>query len=414
MGASATHRPHPAPPVPAGPPPTLVEPEVSVDWTAGPLPRDGITPSRSGTSRLSAQAAAFDPLPGRRAPAPSLNALRAPGFASGVDRAAGGGTFSPSGTFEPSVGGHDPSVGKPREIYCINVRDSARMGTALTPEGFHPDNFGALIGEAVDVTALPGTFSGGEDGEVSSDVQALVTSLAGSLNTGRLTSTTNNNFGSPQRSRALRNIGSVDDTHQFINELHETQALAFEAQDIQFSAVMQQCGYTQEEIEVYLARGFLPYLGRQTYELFRGFFEQVRHTAHTIDTGSDWNSSLAKVMLSYHVNKLVNIRRNARSYRYFVIYVYIHLRDARKNKFMAQSMTSTLWQRTPATTPGVGGGATSCRHCGRQGLGHGAPTCPLRRIPTARATQAFLPPLTAAQAPGLAALVLHRHQLRLA
>jgi len=81
--------------------------------------------------------------------------------------------------------------------------------------------------------------------------------------------------------------------------------------------------------------------GRQTYELFRGFFEQVRHTAHTIDNGTAWPSSLAKVMLDYHVGKLVNIRRNARSYRYFVIYVYIHLRDARKNKFMAQSMTST-------------------------------------------------------------------------
>jgi len=102
-------------------------------------------------------------------------------------------------------------------------------------------------------------------------------------------------------------------------------------------------------------------------------------------------------MITYHAEKLGDIRTYSADWRDCLLEIYVHLRDAEKNKFFSESMTRTLWRQGPATAPSGRGSMEDdnpsgtkrdpgegedgrCTHCRRRSVHEGTTkaNCPLK------------------------------------
>jgi len=244
--------------------------------------------------------------------------------------------------------GSDPSVGDKKKIYDLVIADTEAMDEALCPPGLAYDDRECLFEQMIDVGALPGTYRRGdsnEDSGVSADMQMFATVAMRSWGgKGRGNGNASNLTWSSPSKNALDKIKGLEDLERMIGKVATIQERLFTGQGQRVARFLHRRRFLQDDIESYLQNGLLPLIIVRTFRSYTELLAAARLEAYQSTYG--WKGSLAKAMITYHAEKLGDIRAYAADWRDCLLETYVHLRDAEKNKFFAESMTRMLW-RTP-------------------------------------------------------------------
>ena len=126
-----------------------------------------------------------------------------------------------------------------------------------------------------------------------------------------------------------------------------------------------------------------------------GAIDSIRQSVYDYP---NWEGCPAKAMLvTFHLEKLIEIRQFAVSQKQLILQVYTYIRDSHAKSFYQESMSSTLWERVGNLNgPSIGfndGGAqqdeTPCRLCNNKdfhrllnipGQKHHCPLKPLAKL----------------------------------
>jgi len=311
-----------------------------------------------------------------------------------------------------SAMGSDPSTGDKKKIYDLVMADTEAMDEALCPPGLAYDDRECLFEQMIDVGALPGTYRRGDsegDSGVSADMQMFATVAMRSLGGrgGRGSGNAANLTWASVSKNALDKIKGLEDVEKMISKIAGIRERLFVGQDQRVARFLHRRRYLQEDIDAYLENGLLPLIVLRTFRAYGELLAMARLEAYQCTSG--WNGSLAKAMISYHSEKLGDIRAYAADWRDCLLETYVHLRDAEKNKFFSESMTRTLWRQGLGPSPRADhsvdeeegnprGGPTGsweaegrCSHCRRRATHEGTTKamCPLKGL-TATGARALL------------------------
>jgi hypothetical protein len=134
---------------------------------------------------------------------------------------------------------------------------------------------------------------------------------------------------------------------------------------------------------------------------FRSFFDLADDIRQLAFDHLQWEGGPAKAMLSFHSDKLMEIRQHTVSRKQLILQTYTYLRDAQAKDFYHESMAGAIWERigdltAPSTNEGAGRGPeTRCGWCSHKDLhqlfnvaGQRA-VCPIKDVtPKAKAKEA--------------------------
>jgi hypothetical protein len=101
---------------------------------------------------------------------------------------------------------------------------------------------------------------------------------------------------------------------------------------------------------------------------FRSFFDLGDAIRQLAFDHPNREGGPAKAMLSFHSEKLMEIRQFTVSRKQLILRIYTYLRDAQAKEFYHESMSGAIWQRIasiPATPSQADGGTESsrCNYC---------------------------------------------------
>jgi len=296
--------------------------------------------------------------------------------------------------------GNDPSLGDKKKIYDLVMADTEAMDEALCPPGLAFEDRECLFEQMIDVGALPGTYRRGDsegDAGVSADMQMFATVAMRSWGgKGRGNGNASNLTWASASKNALDKVKGLEDIEKMLDKIATIRERIFVGQDQRIARFLHRRRYLQEDIDAYLENGLLPLLINRTFRSYSELLSVARQEAYQCTTG--WGGSLAKAMISYHSEKLGDIRAYAADWRDCLLETYVHLREAEKNKFFSESMTRTLWRQgltpsilfEPSESQGEGsnkGGSGDsgesdgrCSHCRRRSVHEGTTKsmCPLK------------------------------------
>jgi hypothetical protein len=267
--------------------------------------------------------------------------------------------------------GSDPSVGDKKRIFgmAINGREIA---AAAGPPDMRTRDADELFNAAVDVTSLPGMFSGG--GSAQNDEVERTTQMAASLLSTAIgkKAQIHDSLWKTAKRHALNQIRTVDGLFKFVKKVGKAENPAFEQQENALQLFMYHRHYDAEVIDDYVEHGFLSRLTQRTFQNYSSLLSAIRQLAY--DHPKFWGEGPAKSMLTFHSDKLLQVREHALTRQALILQTYIYLRDAKAKSFYHESMTESLWDRLADLSTkaeeephaGPGGAKTSkprCSHC---------------------------------------------------
>lgn len=292
-----------------------------------------------------------------------------------------------------SLMGTDPSTSDDTQLYNTVMDDTEAMDLALCPPGLADEDRDSLFEQCVDVGALPGTYRRGEveDRPVSSDMEMFAQVAMRSARGGSRGVNNANLTWQSASKNALGKLKCLTDVETFIQRVSSVKVKVFEGQSSRIRRFLHSRRFLSEDIKFYLDGGLLPHVIRKTYEFYMELLTTIRQEAY--NTTVTWKASLAYAMISYHAEKLADIRTYASDWRDCLLQNYIYLRDAQHKRFFSESMTRTLWrqQRVPASLDKAEQDDDSdsehsprCVHCKKHNIHH-KPTranCTLKKLTT--------------------------------
>jgi len=252
--------------------------------------------------------------------------------------------------FRAAAMGTDPSTGDRDKIYNMVTTDSEVLDESLCPPDLSHQDRDLLFEQVIDVAALPGTYRKGDsegDTGVSADMEMFAQVAMRSWGGGRgggSSNASNLTWASPSKN-ALDKVKTLDDVESYIRRISSVRERLFTGQSQRLGRFLHKRRYLHTEIDDFLDNGLLPLLVRRTFEYYMELLATVRLEAYQCVFG--WDGSLAKAMVTYHSEKLGEIRAYAADWRDCFLGTYVHLRDAHKKGFFSERMTRALWRQGP-------------------------------------------------------------------
>jgi hypothetical protein len=289
---------------------------------------------------------------------------------------------------------HDKSIGTKNEIFGIGMKKERALFTALAPKGSSDATMRSLGECIVDGTALPGTYSGSggsyldEGGDSGNRQLAETMSHAFNITQGGQGIVGNvrrcdNGYASPRRI-SLKQVKDVEGLHELEREVGRSIPSAIENMELAFGSALDSFGWTDEDLERYMAGGLMPFLGIHTMRLYA---DLIRELACRIVDGWD----RVKMDIKYFCNKLALIRANAPSRLLCMCRTYVFLRDQKANNFTSLDRYGSHFNAlyTLLKEQREGEPSVSCAKC-KQKHHHpgGRAVCPFKDVTDAKARQA--------------------------
>jgi hypothetical protein len=131
-----------------------------------------------------------------------------------------------------------------------------------------------------------------------------------------------------------------------------------------------------------------------TMRSFKSFFDLADASRQLAFDHGQWEGGPAKAMLSFHSEKLMEIRQFAVSRKQLILQVCAYLRDAQAKDFYHESMAGAIWEwigslqmASPSQTGPGAGGDSKCSWCSSKDLHKlfnlvgQRNVCPLKTLP---------------------------------
>lgn len=238
----------------------------------------------------------------------------------------------------------DPSVGNSRMIYGEHV---PLIRSSAGPPGMRTKDTDELFEAALDVSELPGT-------SVSKYIKAeaqLDAETQGAMQVAQAVIQAHGGSGAKVydqtwmsiRRHGLRYVKDGATLLEVTKNVKKAKEAAFTRQTNRIYDFMCRRNYNEEEIDLYLAGGFLPKIVAASFENYYSLLVQARelHMNHP----DEWEGGPAASLINHHSEKLLTIRMNADSRRDLILRTYVHLRDSARRSFYHESQTEALWDR---------------------------------------------------------------------
>jgi hypothetical protein len=264
----------------------------------------------------------------------------------------------------------DTSTGDSQRIYGMSI-NGMTIDKAVAPDSMQRIDRGAMYTAAVDVTSLPGGWNSnkGVSEEMFQESQKIAqltsTILASTSSKIKGMEVQDTSWNSTTR-HSLGRVKNREELFEFVKKLGKSKKAAFKQETNLIQQFMYHRRYGGTFIREYTRSSLLCLISARSFRNFYDLGNAIRQLAFD---HANWESGPAKAMLSFHSEKLMEIRQFAVSRKQLILQVYTYLRDAQAKDFYHESMAGAIWERianiptTPASTAGGGSESSRCSYC---------------------------------------------------
>jgi hypothetical protein len=276
----------------------------------------------------------------------------------------------------------DPSTGDSQRVYGMSI-NGTKIDKEVAPDKMRRADQVSMYTAAVDVTSLPGGWNSnkGVSEEMFSESQKIVqltASILASSNKARGMEIQDTSWNSTIR-HSLGKMKNREDVFEFVKKLGKSKKSAFRQEGNLIQHFLYQRQYAGTYIREYSRSSLLTRLTSKSFTYFFSLGDAIRQLAYN---HPNWEGGPAKAMLTFHSEKLLEIRLFAVSRKQLILQIYSYLRDAHAKDFYHESMSGALWERigdlsmaAPGANNGGGGGGnnagdgtTRCGWCNNKDL----------------------------------------------
>jgi hypothetical protein len=239
----------------------------------------------------------------------------------------------------------DPSTGDSQRIYGMSI-NGMTVDKEVAPNSMRRADRGAMYTAAVDVTSLPGGWNSnkGVSEELFQETQKmaqLTQTIMASTNKLQGMEIQDTSWNSTIR-HSLGKVKNREDLFDFVKKLRKSKKAAFKQETNLIQHFMYHRHYRGTFIREYSRSSLLNLITMRSFKSFFDLADAIRQLA--FDYGQ-WEGGPAKAMLSFHSEKLIEIRQFAVSRKQLILQVYAYLRDAQAKDFYHESMAGAIWER---------------------------------------------------------------------
>jgi len=244
--------------------------------------------------------------------------------------------------------GKDISTGDKDKIFGMDVSGTT-IDKVLAPTGMRAKEMDGVYDVTADITSLPGMFSSrGDMDQENRKVDDPTTSMMELLMAHTAGNSKKRHLQDPLWQKITKHgLGLVKDAEtleKLLVDVTDAEYSVFENQRFLLHAFLRPYHYSEDDIEAYCDKGFLPTLVTITYRNYVQLLGAIRNLQLNYN-GHDWRNSPAKAMLDFHSDKLLAIRTGSRLKKFHLLRTYTYLRDARVHKFQDLSMNKSIWSK---------------------------------------------------------------------
>jgi hypothetical protein len=258
----------------------------------------------------------------------------------------------------------DTSTGDAKRIYGMDI-NGLKIDKAVAPDSLRSSDHGLMYTAAVDVASLPGGWNSNkgvseELFQESQKIAQLTSTILASTNKIKGMEIQDTTWNSINR-HSLGRVKNRDDLFEFVRKLRKSKKAAFTQEVNLIQQFLYRRHFHGSFVREYVRSSLLCVISARTFRNFFDLGDAIRQLAFD---HSNWDNGPAKAMLSFHSEKLSEIRQYAVSRKQLVLQVYIYLRDAHAKDFYHESMAGAMWERIariPSTPAQAGGGVESSR-----------------------------------------------------
>lgn len=269
----------------------------------------------------------------------------------------------------------DPSTGDTQRVYGMSI-NGLKIDEAVAPNSMRRSEHGSMYTAAVDVTSLPGGWNSNkgvseEMFQESQKIAQLTSTILASTNKLKGMEVNDTSWNSTIR-HSLGRVRTREDLFEFVRKLRKSKKAAFRQEGNLIQHYLYQRHYSGRYIREYVRSSLLSVISKRSFKSFFDLGDAIRQLAYDHPR---WDGGPAKAMLSFHSEKLMEIRQFAVSRKQLILQVYTYLRDAQAKDFYHESMAGAIWERignldAPLPSGGGGGGggneATRCGWCNQK------------------------------------------------
>jgi hypothetical protein len=272
----------------------------------------------------------------------------------------------------------DPSKGDPQRIYGMSI-NGTKIDKEIAPDDMRRSDRATMYTAAVDVTSLPGGWNSnkGVSEEMFNESQKIVqltSSILASSSKARGMEIQDTSWNSSIR-HSLGKVKHREDVFEFVKKLGKSKKAAFKQEGNLIQHFLYERQYAGTYIREYARSSLLNRITDKSFTYFFTLADAIRQLAYN---HPNWEGGPAKAMLSFHSEKMLEIRQFAVSRKQLILQIYAYLRDSHAKDFYHESMSGALWERigdlsNPSPSSGGGGGATTgettrCGWCNNKDL----------------------------------------------
>jgi len=245
----------------------------------------------------------------------------------------------------PKLYGEDPSTGKPREVFGLQLGSEKEIREGLAPEGLAEEDVKDMAAAMTDGVALPGRSTRSETDATTSmdDFTAAVKDLSESARANRRNDIRPDTQWRSASRTSLRGISDEEQLRELWEAIQECRLSVEMNMYTGMGSILSKYCWSKD-LEVYWAQGNM--FTRISKDTVQNYLYLLDHLLTLVrDQGWDY----AKVSLDYHAKKLSDIRTTSLNRLSALVNLYIYLRDARVRNFNAPKLqdkrNATLFER---------------------------------------------------------------------
>jgi hypothetical protein len=237
-----------------------------------------------------------------------------------------------------SLIGPDPSTKKEDELFDFEYGSEVEVRTKMCPPGLGSDHAKSLANAVVDVVALPGGFTGGNEEKEGSDMAMMSAALAELVQQGR--SSTENATKSDLHWRSDKRIGLryIKDLNTLIKRLKDLLKLRDRVLKNMIRAtvnVLKRAGWTDmDAINAWGVGGYFTKLVRDTMDAWIALHQHLLGLATTENV--PW--AYVQVEIDHHVEELELLRNTQDSRLQALCANYTYVRDGHAGSWHSTSL----------------------------------------------------------------------------
>jgi hypothetical protein len=238
--------------------------------------------------------------------------------------------------------GHDPSVGKAKELYGTSTEVETVLMKTLCPKGVTQTVCEQMMEASPDILQAPGKLPTGSS---TTDTAALADSLANAVKqladvqTAKLglTIPRDTQLRNPNRNYFNdKNIKTPEDLESSREELESQVAEILSTMEATFSQILFTNGWAKVDIDLFLASGLLPNVMRSSVALYQALW------LHLCTLTLKHPFPIVAIHVKHHADWLRQLRIYAGTRCGLIARTYVYLRDAKHSNYRSMTLTDKI------------------------------------------------------------------------